>query len=194
MTDDNQRRGHSGVIILMEDDAHTAWEQLKEQYEGKTRTNLTALLSRVIKLQFDNRTATIDEHINEFQIRWGRLASTIAGATDTTQAAGAYAVLTRCDSAKAQIPPGTLPDYYKMVVNNIASQSENPTYQSVTVQLRDLIAKSGKATKARKPSRSQQPSLDSRQDPSRHTTTAEKRRVGRSVAISKPTAERRNRM
>ena len=57
----------------------------KEQYEGKTRTNLTALLTGVIKLQFDNRTATIDEHINEFQIRWGRLARTVAGATDTTQ-------------------------------------------------------------------------------------------------------------
>jgi len=35
-----------------------------------------------------------------------------------------------------------------MVVNNIALQSENHTYQSVTVQLRDLITKSGKATKA----------------------------------------------
>ena len=120
----------------------------KEQYEGKTRTNLTALLTGVIKLQFDNRTATIDEHINEFQIGWGRLASTVAGATDITQAAGAYAVLTKCDSAKAQILLGTLPDYYKMVVNNIASQSENSTYQSVTVQLRDLITKSGKGTKA----------------------------------------------
>ena len=108
--------GTAEAIILMEDDAHTAWERLKEKYEGNTRTNLTGLLSGVIKLQFDNRTATIDEHI-EFQIKLGRLRWTVAGATDTTQAAGAYAVLTRCDSAKAQILLGTLRDYYKMVVN-----------------------------------------------------------------------------
>jgi len=44
-------------------------------------------------------------------------------------------MVTKCDSAKAQIPPGTLPDYYKMVVNNIASQIENPTYRGITVQL-----------------------------------------------------------
>lgn len=137
--------GTAESIILMEDNAHQAWKRLKEQYEGKTRTNLTALLSGVFKLQFDNRTSTIDDHINEFQIRWGRLASTVAGETDTLKAAGAYAVLTKCDSAKAQILLGTLPDYYKMVVNNIASQSENPSYQSVTVQLRDLITKGTKA-------------------------------------------------
>jgi len=139
--------GTAESIILMEDNAHTAWESLREQYEGKTRANLTALLHAVIKLQFDNRVSTIDEHINEFQIRWARLASTVAGSTDTTKSAGAYAVVTKCDSAKAQILLGTLPDYYKMVVNNIASQTENPTYHGVTVQLRDLITKNPKTAK-----------------------------------------------
>jgi len=69
---DNQYRGHSGVY-------HPNGRRCSHRLEGKTRTNLTALLSGVIKLQFDNRTSTIDEHINEFQIRWGRLASTVAG-------------------------------------------------------------------------------------------------------------------
>ena len=56
-------------------------------------------------------------------------------------------MVTKCDSAKAQILLGTLPDYYKMVVNNIASQTENPTYHGVTVQLRDLITKNPKTAK-----------------------------------------------
>ena len=127
--------GTAESTILMERDAHTAWKRLREQYEGKTRTNLTALLNAVIKLQFDDRTASIDEHINEFQTRWSRLASTVSGSTDITTAAGVYAALTRCDSVKAQILLGTLSDFYKVVANNIASQTENPTYQSVTVQL-----------------------------------------------------------
>jgi hypothetical protein len=139
--------GTAESIILMEDDAHKAWDRLREQYEGKTRTNLTALLNAVIKLQFDNRTGTIDAHINEFQTRWSRLASTVAGSTDINTATGVYATLTKCDSAKAHILLGTLPEYYKMAVNNIASPTENPTYQSITVQLRDLITKNSKDTK-----------------------------------------------
>jgi len=131
----------------MEDNAHTAWESLREQYKGKTRANLTVLLHSVIKLQFDNRVSNIDEHINEFQIRWARFASTLADSTVTTKSAGTYAAVTKCDSAKAPILLGTLPDYYKMVVNNIASQTENPTYHSVTVQLRDLITMNPKTTK-----------------------------------------------
>jgi len=141
--------GTAESAILMERDVHTAWKRLREQYEGKTRTNLTALLNAVIKLQFDDRTASIDEYINEFQTRWSRLASTVSDSTDITTAAGVYAALTRCDSVKAQILLGTLPDFYKVVANNIASQTENPTYQSVTVQLRDLITSknSSKASK-----------------------------------------------
>jgi hypothetical protein len=50
-------------IILMECGANAAWERLREQYEGKTRTHLTALLYPAITLLFDNRTGTIDEHV-----------------------------------------------------------------------------------------------------------------------------------
>jgi len=134
--------GTAESIILMEDNAHTAWESLQG-----TTANLTALLHAVIKLQFNNCVSTIDEHINKFQIRWAQLASTVAGSTDTTKSAGTYAVVTKCDSAKAQILLGTLPNYYKMVVKNIALQTENPTYHDVTVQLRDLITKTLKTAK-----------------------------------------------
>jgi len=135
-------------IVLMETDAHTAWERLRGQYEGTSWTNLMSLISSIFKLQFDNQTTTIDEHINEFEARWGRIASTVAGATDTNQPAGAYAVLTKCDSVKAHFLLSTFPDSEKMIISKIASQSGSPSYQSIAVQLRELISNSGKASES----------------------------------------------
>jgi hypothetical protein len=59
-----------------------------------------------------------------------------------------YAVLTKCDGVKVHILLGTFPDSYKMVISNIASQSEAPSYQSITVQLRDLISNPEKTSKS----------------------------------------------
>ena len=94
-----------------------------------------SLFSSIFKLQFDNRTSTIDEHINEFETRWGWFASTVAGAIDTDQPAGAYAVLTKCDGAKAHILLGTFPDSYKMIQQHCLAvrSSQLSEYHSPTL-------------------------------------------------------------
>ena len=131
--------GNARSCILMERDAHTAWEALRAQYEGKTRTNLMALLQGVVNLRFDHKKFTIDEHIGEFETRWARFASTVAGTTDPTTPEGVYALMTKNDIVKGHMLLGTLSDRYKLLVSNIMSQAETPPYRSITVQLRDLI-------------------------------------------------------
>jgi len=135
-------------IVLMETDAHTAWERLRGQFEGIACANLMSLFNSICKLQFDNLITTIDEHLSEFEASWGRLASTVAGATDTSQPAGAYAVLVKCDGVKAQMLLATFQDYHKAIVSKIVSQSGSPTYESIAIQLRDLISNSGKVSES----------------------------------------------
>jgi hypothetical protein len=126
-------------MIIMKTNANTAWDKLKSQYEGKTRTNLQALTDTVFNLQFDGRIKTIDEHIDTFQTHWGHLSATVSGETNLNKSSGVLAAMTKCDALKAQRLSGTLQEHYKMIVNNIASQTEEPTYNNITIQLRDLI-------------------------------------------------------
>lgn len=43
-------------------DAHQAYKNLKAHYEGKTVTDLGVLLASIVKLEYDDRSHTIEEH------------------------------------------------------------------------------------------------------------------------------------
>jgi hypothetical protein len=62
------------------------------------------------------------EHIKEFSTKWGRLTAQVSGGTDTSKAVGVLALLTKCDETKAITLLESFPDYYQVVINNIAIQ------------------------------------------------------------------------
>ena len=133
--------GNAKSLILMQKDPADAWSILKKQYESTGRTNIYSLTNSVLSLQFNDRVTTIDEHIEEFSTRWNRLAAAVSNAKDESSRAGATKAYITCDEIKADRLLGTLPEYYRMVANNIATQTEKLTYTHVSSQLRELIVK-----------------------------------------------------
>jgi hypothetical protein len=47
--------------------SYDAYRPLKSHYEGKTVTDLGAVLANVIRITYDDRQNTIDEHITEYE-------------------------------------------------------------------------------------------------------------------------------
>lgn len=140
--------GTAKSLIIMEKSAHKAWDLLKDQYRSTTRTNLQSLTDSLFRLTFDNRMTTIDEHINEFQARWNRLAAAVSTVSEHDQKALTPAAvlhtMTRSDSFKAQRLLGSLSEYHRLIVNNIATQSESLSYSAVASQLRELVTSSSR--------------------------------------------------
>ena len=56
-------------IIGLSRSANDAYNEFKAKYEGKTVTDLGAILANVVRLMYDDRNNTIEEHITEFDKR-----------------------------------------------------------------------------------------------------------------------------
>jgi hypothetical protein len=128
-------------IVLDAESAQQAWTDLINQYEGKQRTNLWALFSEVMRQKYNDREMTVEEHIKEFSTKWSRLTAQVSGETDISKAVGVLALFTKCDEMKAITLLESFPDYYKVVINNIATQQENLSFSHVSSQVRTLITK-----------------------------------------------------
>jgi len=66
--------------------AKEAYEELKKAFEGKSVTELGALMKSITRMTFDNRKSTIQEHIAEYERAWNsfvaitaRLCNSVAG-------------------------------------------------------------------------------------------------------------------
>jgi hypothetical protein len=127
------------------DTAADSWEALKDAYEGITRTNLHQLHTSVINLKFDDRAATISDHITEYEKRWCRLSATTKTATDLKSYAGALKVLTTCETAKSSLLLATLPPFYNNIVDNLTTK-ETLHHNDITVRLREIISTKKRAT------------------------------------------------
>ena len=53
-------------IIGQSRNANDAYKELRAKYEGKTVTDLGAILANVVRLMYDDRNSTIEEHVTEF--------------------------------------------------------------------------------------------------------------------------------
>lgn len=107
--------------------ASEAYGILRSLYEGKTLTDLGAILANVTKLEFDDRKSTIDEHINEYEKRWGFMNSTLAGSEFFDKQKGfgdGLKQIASNDAAKAKFLPLTMPTYYSSLVENIRTKTE----------------------------------------------------------------------
>lgn len=132
-------------LVIAYEFAHEAWSILKEHFEGRTRTHLTALLQAITSLKFDDRKGTIQEHIAAFESRWNALRQNVASETaSATSQAGAIKNFANNDAWKASMLLLSLPNIssYENIVNNITSSSEEPSYAKVVLRLRELSQRS----------------------------------------------------
>lgn len=121
----------------MEKKPKEIWDILKQQYEVTKRTNI--YMDSIFKLKFNDRTTTFNEHIKEFSTRLNRLTKAVCSKTDPKTRAGATKVYVDYEKIKADRLLATLLEYYRMIANNIATQSKKLTYRHVASQLRELI-------------------------------------------------------
>jgi hypothetical protein len=61
----------------LEKNASDAYIVLKRHYEGKTVTDIGAVLANVIKYTYDDRAMAIEEHITECERCWNFMKATI---------------------------------------------------------------------------------------------------------------------
>ena len=127
------------VAIQIENErlAKEAYSVLKSLYAGKTVTDLGAVIAQVIKMVFDDRKLTIDEHIREYEQKWSNLLATANAADKQKAFAEALVKLAKCDEAKAEFLLMTLPPFYMNTVENI--KAKDYSYGDVVNRLRNSI-------------------------------------------------------
>ena len=124
-------------IIGLCENANEAYKELSAKFEGKTVTDLGAVLSNITRLIFDDRRTTIDEHIVEYEKRWNFMRSTLNGDfdTDVKEFGEALKKLATCDRAKAELLLISLPPFYSNLVENLRSKT-GYTYGDISRQVR----------------------------------------------------------
>lgn len=127
-------------IIGLSRNAHEAYQELQAKFEGRTVTDLGAVLSNITHLIYDDRKTTIEDHITEFEKRWNFMKSTLAGEFDeeVKEFGGALRKLAGCDRAKADFLLISLPPFYSNRVEKLRSKIEY-TYGDISRQIRLYI-------------------------------------------------------
>lgn len=128
------------VLIGIARSAQQGYKELKAKYEGKTGTNLGAIIANVIRLTFDDRKGTIEDHVGEFQKRCGFMIATLSpGFTDKTKESRETLAKLACgDQAKAEFLLISLPPFYSNLVENFPAQ-EGYTYGDVSRQIKVYV-------------------------------------------------------
>ena len=110
-------------------DAHQAYKALQSAYEGKTVTDLGTVVNEVMKITYDDRSTTIEEHINHYDKKWGFMRSTITGMGQTPGLdedeklfRSGIRDLAASGKAKAEFLLMTLPNFYAPLVENLRLQ------------------------------------------------------------------------
>ena len=122
-------------------DAHQGYKALQSAYEGKTVIDLGTVVNEVMKITYDDRSTTIEEHINHYDTKWGFMRSTITGMGQTPGLdedeklfRSGIRDLAASGKAKAEFLLMTLPNFYAPLVENLRLQ-QGFTYGDVTHNL-----------------------------------------------------------
>ena len=128
--------------------AHEAWKILKDTFEAQTRTHMTALLLNLVTLRFDHRKgSSLNDHINEFEGHWLKLAQAAAAGSSTKGSMAAdIKTFSQSDAWKASLLLATFPRIqpYINIVQNITASEDKPTYANVIIRLRDITTAKSK--------------------------------------------------
>jgi hypothetical protein len=107
--------------------SYDAYRVLKSHDEGKTVTDLGAVLANVIRTIYDDRKNTIDEHISEYEKKWGFMHSTLNSAEFPKHLStlGRHLKgISESNIAKAEFLLLTLPPYYNTLVENLRTKKK----------------------------------------------------------------------
>ena len=124
-------------------DAHQGYQALQSAYEGKTVTDLGTVVNEVMKITYDDRSTTIEDHISNYDKKWGFMRSTITGMianqvpgmdADEKLFRSGIRDLAASGKAKAEFLMMTLPPFYAPLVENLRLQ-QGFTYGDVTRNL-----------------------------------------------------------
>jgi len=129
--------------------AHEAYTELKAKYEGKTVTDLGAVLANIVRFTFDDRTTTIDEHVAEFDQRWNFMKGTLAsgGFSDKVKDFGeALTSMAKSEQAKAEFLLISLPPFYNNLVENLCTK-ERYSHGDISRQVRLYVPARQKGTR-----------------------------------------------
>jgi hypothetical protein len=102
--------------------AYDAYRALESHYEGKTVIDLVAVLANVIRITYDDQQNTINEHITEYEKKWGFMRSTLNSGEfpKHPKTFGRHLKGTsESDIAKAEFLLLTLLPYYNALVENL---------------------------------------------------------------------------
>jgi hypothetical protein len=119
-------------------EAHEAYQALRNHYEGRTITDLGVVLADVIRYTYDDRQNNIEEHIAEYEKKWGFMRSTLNSGnfTENLQKFGYHLKgLSESDAAKAEFLLLSLPPYYNTLVENLRTK-ENYSYGDIVRSLK----------------------------------------------------------
>jgi len=107
--------------------AKNAYDELKKAFEGKSVTELGALMKSVTRMNFDNRKMTIQEHIADYGRAWNTFTA-ITARLDLTKDDGfgsAPQQMAKSEKAKVEFLLDSLPPFYSNTVENIKSKEES---------------------------------------------------------------------
>ena len=107
--------------------AKEAYDELKKAYEGKSVTELGALMKSVTRMNFDDRKITIQEHIADFGRAWNTFTA-ITARLDLTKDDGfgtALQQLAKSEKAKVEFLLDSLPPFYSNTIENIKSKEKS---------------------------------------------------------------------
>ena len=72
-----------GARVGSKNNAKDTYDELRKVFEGKTATEFYALFHSISSVHFDDRKATIDEHIADYERSWNTFAGIISRASLT---------------------------------------------------------------------------------------------------------------
>ena len=105
-------------------EAKEAYEELKKAYEGKSVTELGALMKSVTRMYFDDRKTSIQDHITEYRRAWNSFVA-ITARLDLTNDGTGLQHIAKDELAKVEFLLDSLPPFYSNTVENIKSKDIN---------------------------------------------------------------------
>jgi len=128
-------------------EAKEAYDELKKAYEGKSVTELGALMKSVTRMHFDDRKTTIQDHIAEYGRAWNSfvaITTRLDLANDKGFGTGLQHIA-KDELAKVEFLLDSLPPFYSNTVENI--KSKDISYDDVIRKLIQYIPQRQKGRK-----------------------------------------------
>lgn len=120
------------------------YKGLVANYEGQTVTDMGGLIRKVVRMNFDDRTCTIDEHIGEFERNWNFMRTTVGSGKfpDNMKDNEEWMKkMTKSDGFKGRILLSSLPPYYASLTESLRLNNDKYTYGDIVNTLRTYVPK-----------------------------------------------------